>query len=142
MQSMKRVLIVEDNADWRELLTIIVRGLGYQAITATNGEEGVQQALTTWPDLILMDLGLPKLSGDEAIVRIKSDLTTKHIPIVVQTAFGKHSIAERAMNAGAAEILSKPITIAEIQAVLKKYLAADPVYSYPAPNLYDAIPDE
>ncbi len=122
----RKILIVEDNADWRDLLTVILRRLEYEVAIAATGEDGVQQALTTRPDLILMDLGLPKMGGDEATVRIKSNPTTKDIPIVIQTAFGKGPSAERAMGAGAVDIMHKPINVADIQAMLKKHLPIVP----------------
>ena len=122
---MKRILIVEDNSDWRELLAMILRRLGYDVLVAVAGEGAVQAARLKHPDLILMDLGLPKMSGDEATQRIKSDSTTKDIPIIIQTAFGSGANATRAMEAGALQLLQKPISITEIDAVLKKYLSAE-----------------
>lgn len=122
---MKTILIVEDDADWRELLTMIATRLGHAVVIAVNGEDAVQQAFLTRPDLILMDLGLPKLTGDQATIRIKSDPATKDIPIVIQTAYGMVPNAKRAMEAGAADIMHKPISITEIYAILKKYLSAE-----------------
>jgi len=122
----RKILIVEDNADWRELLAVILRRLDYEVVVAATGEDGVQQAVATRPDLILMDLGLPKMSGDEATVCIKSNPTTKNIPIVIQTAFGKGPTAERAMGAGAADIMHKPINVVDIRAMLKKHLPIVP----------------
>jgi CheY-like chemotaxis protein len=121
----KKVLIVEDHADWREVLTLIVQRLGYEVVLATNGEDGVAQAFAARPDLILMDIGLPQLSGDQATAQLKADPATKDIPIVIQTAFGTGPSAQRAMEAGAAEILHKPISIAGIQKILSKYLSCD-----------------
>jgi CheY-like chemotaxis protein len=121
---MKKVLIVEDNADWRELLTMIIKKMGHQVLIAVTGEEGVEQAAAAHPDLILMDLGLPRMSGDQATARLKSDPATRDIPIIIQTAFGSSPSAHRAMEAGAIEILHKPISIMEIQKVVTKYLAA------------------
>lgn len=118
----KRILIVEDNADWREVLTLIIRRLGFDVIEATTGEEGVAQASAGRPDLVLMDLGLPRMSGDQATARLKADPGTKDIPVIIQTAFGMGPSAQRALDAGAAEILHKPITIAGIENILRKYL--------------------
>ncbi len=122
----KKILIVEDNADWRDLLAVILKRLEYEVVVAATGEDGVQQALATRPDLILMDLGLPKMGGDEATARIKSNAETKDIPIVIQTAFGKGPAAARAMGAGAVDIMHKPINVADIQATLKKHLPVVP----------------
>ncbi len=121
---MKKILVVEDNRDWCKLLTTILRRLGYEVFMAVTGEDGVQKASATQPDLILMDLGLPKMSGDEATAQIQANSVTKHIPIVIQTAYSPGPQTERALQVGAAEILYKPINITDIQAVLKKYLTA------------------
>ena len=119
---MKKVLVVEDNSDWGELLVMVIKKMGHHASLAANGQEGVEHASAGQPDLILMDLGLPKMSGDQAIAALKADDATRHIPIVVQTAFGEASIAQRAMQAGANEILHKPISITQIQNLVSKYL--------------------
>jgi CheY-like chemotaxis protein len=124
----KKILIVEDNADWREVLMMMIQRLGYDVISAGNGEDGIAQASAAHPDLVLMDLGLPLMSGDQAIARLKADPATKDIPVIVQTAFGVGPSAQRAMDAGAAEILHKPITMGGIKYILYKYLPpADPV---------------
>ena len=123
----KKILIVEDNADWREVLMMMIQRLGYDVISAANGEDGIAEAFAAHPDLVLMDLGLPRMSGDQAIARLKADPVTKDIPVIVQTAFGVGPSAQRAMAAGAAEILHKPITMGGIEHVLCKYLPpADP----------------
>ena len=121
----KKVLIVEDNLDWRQLLTMVIRRLGYDVVGVSSGTEGVEQAYKLRPDLILMDLGLPEMSGDEATVRIKADPATRDIPLVVQTAFGTSPGAKRAMDAGAAELMHKPISIADIQMIVQKYLSPE-----------------
>lgn len=121
--AMKKVLVVEDNADWRDLLTMIIRRSGHEVVIAGTGKEAVRQASMTHPDLILMDLGLPEISGDEATAHIKADPALKHIPVVIQTAFGSGPNAKRAIEAGAAEIFHKPISITDIQKLLSKYLS-------------------
>lgn len=123
MDSMKKVLIVEDNEEWCELLTMVLQHSGYEVVVALTGKQGVEQAIAAHPDLILMDLGLPEISGDEATARIKSDPKTKDIPIVIQTAFGMGPEAKRAITAGAAEIMDKPISITTLQRTVKKYLS-------------------
>ena len=119
----KKVLVVEDNADWRDLLAMIIRRSGHEAVVAATGTEGVSKASLTRPDLILMDLGLPEISGGQATAQIKTNPLTKDIPVVIQTAFGSGPDAKRAMDAGAAEIMHKPISITAIQKVLSKYLS-------------------
>jgi CheY-like chemotaxis protein len=122
---MKKVLIVEDDPDWRGLLSMIVQRSGYDAISATNGREAVAMAGLKTPDLILMDLGLPEMTGDEATAQIKGDRGTKDIPVVIQTAFGSGPNSKRALEVGAAEIMQKPISISQVKAILKKYLSGE-----------------
>jgi two-component system response regulator PilR (NtrC family) len=124
-QDVKKVLVIEDNADWRELLSMTVRRLGHDVILAGTGREGVAQAFHARPDLILMDIGLPEMAGDEVTARIKANPTTRHIPIIIQTAYGLGPNATRAMEAGAEEMMHKPISILQIQKVLIKYLSGD-----------------
>lgn len=119
----KRVLIVEDNAQWRELLTMIIKRVGHEVVAARTGKEGLEQAFVTRPNLILMDLGLPEISGDEATLRLKANPATKDIPVVIQTAFGAGSVAKRALDAGAAELMQEPISITDVQKLLVKYLS-------------------
>ncbi len=118
----KTILLVEDNADLRELLTVAIRHLGYEVVVATTGEEAVERASAIQPDLILMDIGLPKLNGAEAIVRIKGDPATKHIPIVILSALHMCPDIKRALESGAAGILQKPVSVLKIQEILSKHL--------------------
>jgi len=126
MATKKRILIVEDNNDYRELLLLFIGREGYEVAEARTGSEAIEQAHATRPDLIIMDLGLPGITGDEAIARLKADPSTRKIPIVVATAF--HEAAARVecvVAGGAAEILHKPITWTTIKDVLSRYLSED-----------------
>jgi CheY-like chemotaxis protein len=121
---MKTVLIVEDNLEWRELLTMIITRLGYEVVAAETGKDALEKVSVRQPHLILMDLGLPEMGGDEATMQIKADPATSHIPIVIQTAFGASTAAKRALEAGAAEMMQKPISITDIQKLVGKYLSS------------------
>ena len=122
----KRILIVEDNADCRELLRLIItRQLGCEVVEAATGLAAVAQASATHPDLILMDLGLPGISGAEATERIKANPAIKDIPIVINTAFNATDLTKRALAAGAAEILHKPIELIVLRDTLRKYLSKE-----------------
>ena len=122
---MKKVLVVEDDRDWRLLLTVIIEQIGYDVTSASGGRDGVALATLNHPDLILMDLGLPDMSGDEAIAQIKGNPDTKDIPVVVQIAFGQGPKAQYAVEVGAVEILHKPISVSDIKVILKRYLSAE-----------------
>jgi two-component system, cell cycle response regulator DivK len=117
----KKILIVEDNADLCDLLTITIRRLGHEAAIAITGEEAVERAFAMKPDLILMDIRLPKLNGFEATKQIKADPSTKDIPVVILSAFSKSSHGRRAIEAGAVEVLQKPVSVSDIEQVLNKY---------------------
>src|SRR6266496_1491615 len=122
MADKHKILVVEDNSDCRELLSIFLRRSGYEVAEAATGLAAVEQASATHPDLIFMDLGLPGITGDEATARIKADPSTKAIPIIVNTAFHKtSSLVERAMAVGAAEILHKPTSLKTLQEVVRRY---------------------
>lgn len=137
MAEKKKILVVEDNADCRELLRLIItRQLGCEVVEAATGLAAVDQATTTHPDLILMDLGLPGISGAEATERIKANPAIKDIPIVINTAFNATDLTKRALAAGAAEILHKPIELIVLRDTLRKYLSKE---SSPSNGVVDHI---
>jgi two-component system, cell cycle response regulator DivK len=125
MADKHKILVVEDNSDCRELLSIVLRRSGYEVAEAATGLAAVEQASATHPDLILMDLGLPGITGDEATARIKADPSTRDIPVIVSTAFQKGTLVERAIAVGVAEILHKPISFETLREVVGRYLSSD-----------------
>jgi CheY-like chemotaxis protein len=122
-QNPARILIAEDNDGWRGVLAMALRAFGYQVVEARTGVEAVEQSSQTRPDLILMDLGLPGMTGEEAIACLKANPTTRDIPVIVQTAFSPGVHTTRATQAGAAEILHKPLKLDAIRAILQKHLS-------------------
>jgi two-component system, HptB-dependent secretion and biofilm response regulator len=123
--SRKKILIVEDNDDCRQLQTIIIRRLGYEVIEADNGAAAIDEALAAHPDLILMDLGMPKMNGEDAIVELKNNSSTRDIPIIVCTAFVLGPRVARARDAGAVEILHKPYHFSKLESLLRKYVPSE-----------------
>ena len=121
----KKILVVEDIADCRELLTIFLRRSGYEIAEASTGLEAVDQARATSPDLVIMDLGLPGINGDEATARLKADPATRDIPVIINTAFQKGAIVDHALAVGAAEVLHKPVSFKDMLEVVRRYLPAD-----------------
>ncbi|HVO92453.1 MAG TPA: response regulator [Terriglobales bacterium] len=117
-------------------MALILKRSGYQVIEATTGLEAIEQARGAIPDLILMDLALPGLMGDEVIARLKKDPTTKEIPVIVNTAFHKESaIVERAIALGVTEVLHKPLSFIALQEMARRYLSNDNSdKQYPAHN--------
>lgn len=130
MDYKKKILVVDDNAESRELLALVLRRSGYDITEAGTGLDAIEQAHATRPDLIIMDLGLPGITGDEATARLKADASTRNIPVIVNTGFHRGSLlVQRAIAAGAAVILHKPTPLKVFQQVARQYLSPDHVLS-------------
>ncbi len=125
MARRKKILIVEDNNDCRDLFVQLVNRLGYDAIEAVSGMEAIGLASKLHPDLILMDLNLPEMGGVEATARLKANPSTKGIPLIISTAFHEGVYKNRALSAGAEEILEKPFSLTMLRELLGRYLTTD-----------------
>jgi CheY-like chemotaxis protein len=121
----KKILVVEDHDGLRQMLVRFIQFNGYEALAAATGLAALETISVTHPDLILMDLGLPGMDGENVTEIIKGDPATRHIPIVVHTAFGGDR-TDRALKAGAAEILNKPVSLKTLAGVLHKYTFGSP----------------
>lgn len=119
---MKKVLIVEDTEFNRDLLVQLLED-DYQIATAADGEAGIALAEQECPDLILMDLSLPKIDGWEATRRIKATEALAQVPIIALTAHAMQGDEEKARTAGCDDYLTKPIDEDELFAMLLKYLS-------------------
>jgi DNA-binding response OmpR family regulator len=104
---MAKILIVEDDAVMREAVGEYLKGEGFEIVYASDGEEGVNLAKEQIPDLILLDIILPKKDGYEVIKEVKDDEKAKKIPIVLLTNLGSLSDVEKAINMGATTYLVK-----------------------------------
>jgi DNA-binding response OmpR family regulator len=122
---MAKILIAEDERDIRDLITFTLRFAGYEVVAASNGEEAVTQALQETPDLILLDVRMPRMTGYEACAKIKENKKTQDIPIMFLSAKGQETEIQAGLNAGAVEYLLKPFApdqlTARIQAVLAQH---------------------
>jgi CheY-like chemotaxis protein len=119
-----KLLYVDDNEDDVYMLQMRLDLLGdFEVVTAANGEEGCQAAASERPDIILMDLVMPVLNGWEAINRLKSDPSTRNIPIVALSAHALPGEREKAIGAGADEFDTKPIEFDRLVATLRRILA-------------------
>jgi two-component system, cell cycle response regulator DivK len=116
------VLVVEDYQDAREMYAAYLQFSGYRVAEATDGVEAIEKSLELLPDIILMDLALPKMDGWEATRRLKADERTKDIPIVALTGHALAGFAEGARLAGCDAFVTKPCLpdalVAEIQRML------------------------
>jgi two-component system cell cycle response regulator DivK len=116
------VLVVEDYQDAREMYAAYLQFSGYRVAEATNGIEAIDKTIELMPDIILMDLALPRMDGWEATRRLKLDERTRHIPIVALTGHALAGHAEGARQAGCDSFVTKPCLpdalVAEIQRML------------------------
>jgi two-component system, cell cycle response regulator DivK len=117
---MQRILLVEDNEMNRDMLSRRLVRNGYEVITAVDGQQGAELALSERPDLILMDMSLPVLDGWAATRRIKGYDATRGIPVIALTAHAMAGDRERAMQAGCEDYDTKPV---EISRLLRKIAA-------------------
>jgi CheY-like chemotaxis protein len=106
---LKTVLLVEDNEDNLVVYRTILEHVGFRVIEARDGEEGVSRAREHLPDLILMDISIPKMDGWEATQRLKADTNTKQIPIIALTAHALEEDRQKALQAGCDGYLAKPV---------------------------------
>jgi two-component system cell cycle response regulator DivK len=106
---MARILVVEDSPDIRALVRMLLEPAGHEVLFAADGREGVEAARREKPDLVLMDLSLPVLSGWEATRQIKTDPETSGVTVLAVTAHAMQGDRDRALAAGCDGFLSKPI---------------------------------
>jgi DNA-binding response OmpR family regulator len=107
---MARILIAEDERDIRDLIAFTLRFAGHEVITTANGEEALNMALETIPDLILLDVRMPRMTGYEACRQIKAEEKTSNIPVVFLSAKGQESEVQTGLDAGATEYILKPFS--------------------------------
>ena len=118
---MKKILVVEDVELNQDLVVQLLED-NYEVLTAVDGAEGLQVAEREHPDLILMDLSLPVIDGWEATRRIKANAALKHIPIIALSAHAMRGDAEKALQSGCDDYLSKPLDEDLLFAKLAKFL--------------------
>lgn len=119
----RRILVVEDNTDFQELLALSASSWGHEVHTASDGEEGLQRILNDAPDLALVDIGLPGLDGYEVARRVREDPRGKKIALVALTGYGSRDQRAHALESGFDCVLVKPVD----PALLKKVLSVESV---------------
>jgi two-component system cell cycle response regulator DivK len=117
-----KILLVEDNEDNRDMLSRRLQRKGYEVVLAVDGGEGVAQAASEAPDLILMDIGLPVLDGWEATRRIRASPQTRAIPIIALTAHAMASDREKSLAAGCDDYDTKPVDLPRLLAKIAALL--------------------
>ena len=118
----KKILLVDDSNTILMMERMILTKGPYDLLTATNGEAAVERALSEKPDLILMDVVMPKMNGFDACRRIRGEESIKDTPIIMVTTRGEVQNVENGFQAGCNDYVTKPINGAELVAKLKTYL--------------------
>ena len=120
----KRILVVEDVEDSRAILVLILqRYCGYETIEAVTGMEAIEKAIAERPDLIVMDLGLPDITGVDAAKTLKGNPRTAHIPIIAHSAWTKIQWQQAALNAGMVKYLEKPVAKELMKETIAEFIA-------------------
>jgi len=118
----RTVLHIEDNEYNRKIVRQLLSRTTYRLLEAADGEEGLAVAKRELPDLILMDVQLPKLSGLDATRLLRADPRTANIPLVVVTSFALSGDDRKAMDAGASAYLAKPYSPRDLMALIHQFL--------------------
>jgi two-component system cell cycle response regulator DivK len=122
----KRILVVEDNKLDMRLLKDILEGSGYETLQAADGLEAIDLAFASLPDLILLDIQLPEISGLEVSRRLKGDDRSRRIPIVAVTAFAMGWHEREALDSGCDAYISKPISVLGFLNTVESFLSRFP----------------
>jgi len=117
-----KILIVEDNPQNMKVLLMTLTPHGYTFIGATDGEEALEKAVKNKPDLIIMDIRIPKVNGLEVTRRLRQMPATSHIPIIAVTAYAMKGDREKAIEAGCDAYLPKPINTRQLPRVVAEML--------------------
>ena len=116
MMEMKRtILLVDDDEAIRKVVGFRLKQAGYRVLTASSGEEGLQIAAAQQPDLILLDIMMPKMKGRDACARLKADPKTSRIPVIFLTALGLADHVKAGMDLGAEDYIVKPFESGELK---------------------------
>ncbi len=118
----RKILLVEDNPATVDIIQTELEFLGYDSAIAENGQKAVDLAATYRPDLIVMDISLPKMDGLEATTLIRNNSKTQNIPILAATARALPGDREKGIQAGCDDYIAKPFTHRELGAVIKKLI--------------------
>ena len=123
------ILVVDDSADNVAILSLDLQQMGYRVVTATNGEEAVTVASAILPNMILMDIGMPRLDGLAATRKIRELDPLREVPIVAITAFDTEGFKRAAFDVGVSGYLTKPIDFDRMHQLIARLLAPGAVNS-------------
>jgi DNA-binding response OmpR family regulator len=120
---MPKILIAEDERDIRDLVIFTLQFSGYEVVSANNGEEAIEKTRREQPDLILMDVRMPRMTGYEACRELKKEERTQNIPIVFLSAKGQEQEVQSGLEAGAVDYILKPFSPIHLTKRIEEILA-------------------
>ena len=120
---MKKILIADDRSEVVELVKVTLEGEGYRTIDASDGREALEKIRKEKPDLILLDIIMPKMDGFEVLSEAKEDLQTKDIPIIMLTAKGQKLDEDKCRRLGAADYIIKPFSPSHLLRKIEEIMA-------------------
>jgi CheY-like chemotaxis protein len=118
----KKILLVDDASTILMMEKMILAKGGYDLVTATDGQEAVEKAAVERPDLILMDVMMPKMTGFEACAQLRQSDATRSTPIILVTTRGEEGNVEKGYQSGCTDYVTKPINGVELMSKVKTYL--------------------
>lgn len=121
--SHRTIMYIEDNGSMLELVIRMLQSKGYTVVAETNGYSGLTSIRKQQPDLILLDINMPGMSGYEVLAEIRKDSEIAHLPVIALTANGLQGSREECLNAGFDEYIAKPITRQELTSLVEDVLA-------------------
>ncbi|MBU1913131.1 MAG: response regulator [Candidatus Omnitrophica bacterium] len=118
----KKILLVDDEEDIIKMNKLRLSELGFDVISASNGEEAIEKAGSESPDLILLDIMMPGIDGLQTLVRLKNNPETSSVPVVMLSGSGEKITQNKAMLAGAVDYIMKPFNVEMLLEAIKKHL--------------------
>lgn len=119
---MTKILIAEDERDIRDLIIFTLRYNGFDVAAAANGEEALELALSEAPDMLVLDVRMPRMTGYEVCRQLKANKATEHIPVVFLSAKGQEAEVQAGMQAGAIDYILKPFAPDDLVARVRELL--------------------
>jgi CheY-like chemotaxis protein len=117
-----RILVADDNAASRELIREVLEMSGYDVIEAVDGADALSRARDSSPDLVLVDIQMPRLDGYAVLRELRADARLSHLRVVALTAFAMQGDRDRALNAGFDGYITKPVEIVALRQEIKRFL--------------------
>ncbi len=119
---MKRILIADDQPVGRELLRTVLESSGYEVIEAADGEEAIEVARSSAPDLILLDIHMPARDGLSVVTELRRDPRFAATPVIAVTATAMKGDRQKGLDAGFSEYLTKPVSITTLRQIIARFL--------------------